>query len=69
MSQGYIVRVQNFSNHRRGGASYVVEGTGFGGINSQYRLGKVAKKMAHVFGSRSTARRYATRLRGEVVSI
>ena len=69
MSQGFIVRVQNFSDHSKGGASYVMEGKGFGGINSKYRLGKIAREDAYVFSSRRTANRYAQELAGRVVTV
>ena len=69
MSQGFIVRVQNFSNHRKGGASYLIDGQGFGGISSLYRFGKVARKTAHVFNSRSAAGRYASQWDGKVVAV
>jgi hypothetical protein len=69
MSQGYIVRIQNFSKHNKGGASYIVDKSGFGGISSKYRLGKVARKSAHVFNSRSAASRYASKWMGKVVPV
>jgi len=69
MSQGFIVRVQNFSKHQKGGASYIVDGQGFGGISSKYRLGKVARNTAHIFNSRSAASRYASQWDGKVVPV
>jgi hypothetical protein len=69
MSQGFIVRVQNFSNHQKGGASYLINGSGFGGISTKYRLAKVARNTAHVFKSRSAAGRYASQWDGKVVPV